>query len=260
MAAAWVGHVVSAIVTMTASSYTQIYIGTTLFALSNGIVEAVTNPAVATLYPKDKVRYLNILHAGWPGGPGLRRPALHRHGRYVLAIEDRAVPAAGRGLRHDDDGLQVPGAGACQRGRVVRRHAQGVRLGGRADRAVLRGRRRRCRASRHLQLGTVDAGVLGHHAHPDAHLRREGTRARAGRCSSSCCSSWSCSATTELGTDSWVTDLLTPVLRGQRGVGAGLHLGHHVRAAHLQLRSAGQGADTGRAAAGLLGHGRRSVF
>jgi MFS family permease len=68
MAAAWVGHVVSAIVTMTASTYTQIYVGTLLFALSNGIVEAVTNPAVATLYPKDKVRYLNMLHAGWPGG------------------------------------------------------------------------------------------------------------------------------------------------------------------------------------------------
>jgi MFS family permease len=68
MAGAWIGHVVSAIVTMTASSYEQIYLGTILFALSNGIVEAVTNPAVATLYPNDKVRYLNILHAGWPGG------------------------------------------------------------------------------------------------------------------------------------------------------------------------------------------------
>lgn len=68
MAAAWVGHVVSAVVTMTATTYTQIYVGTLLFALANGVVEAVTNPAVATLYPKDKVRYLNILHAGWAGG------------------------------------------------------------------------------------------------------------------------------------------------------------------------------------------------
>ena len=68
MAAAWVGHVVSAVVTMTATTYEQIYLGTILFALANGIVEAVTNPAIATLYPKDKVRYLNILHAGWPGG------------------------------------------------------------------------------------------------------------------------------------------------------------------------------------------------
>ncbi|MCC6201881.1 MAG: MFS transporter [Gammaproteobacteria bacterium] len=68
MAVAWIGHVVAAVVTMTATSYTQIYLGTLLFALANGIVEAVTNPAVATLYPQDKVRYLNILHAGWPGG------------------------------------------------------------------------------------------------------------------------------------------------------------------------------------------------
>ena len=68
MAAAWVGHVVAAVVTMTASSFTQIYVGTLIFALANGIVEGVTNPAVASLYPKDKVRYLNILHAGWPGG------------------------------------------------------------------------------------------------------------------------------------------------------------------------------------------------
>jgi MFS family permease len=68
MALAWVGHIVSAVITMTATSYTQLYVGTLLFALANGTVEAVTNPAVATMYPKEKVKYLNILHAGWPGG------------------------------------------------------------------------------------------------------------------------------------------------------------------------------------------------
>jgi MFS family permease len=68
MAVAWVGHVAAAVLTMTAGGYTQLYIGTLVFALANGIVEGVTNPAVATLYPNDKVRYLNILHAGWPGG------------------------------------------------------------------------------------------------------------------------------------------------------------------------------------------------
>jgi MFS family permease len=30
--------------------------------------EAAINPLVATLYPKQKTHYLNILHAGWPGG------------------------------------------------------------------------------------------------------------------------------------------------------------------------------------------------
>ena len=30
--------------------------------------EAAINPLVATLYPNQKTHYLNILHAGWPGG------------------------------------------------------------------------------------------------------------------------------------------------------------------------------------------------
>jgi MFS family permease len=68
MVFAWVGHVVSAIVTMTASSYTQLYLGTLIFALANGVVEAVTNPVVATMFPREKTKYLNMLHAGWPGG------------------------------------------------------------------------------------------------------------------------------------------------------------------------------------------------
>ena len=42
MAFAFVGHVVSAVVTMTATSFTQLYVGTLLFALANGTVEAVT--------------------------------------------------------------------------------------------------------------------------------------------------------------------------------------------------------------------------
>ncbi len=39
-----------------------------LFALANGTCEAVINPLAATLYPKEKTHYLNILHAGWPAG------------------------------------------------------------------------------------------------------------------------------------------------------------------------------------------------
>ena len=39
-----------------------------LFAIGNGIAEAVVNPLVATLFPSRKTHYLNILHAGWPGG------------------------------------------------------------------------------------------------------------------------------------------------------------------------------------------------
>ena len=39
-----------------------------LFAMGNGLCEGVANPLVASLFTKDKAKYLNILHAGWPGG------------------------------------------------------------------------------------------------------------------------------------------------------------------------------------------------
>jgi MFS family permease len=61
-------HVISAITTIFATGYTMLYIGTFILALGNGTVEAVINPVVATLYHKDKTKWLNILHAGWPGG------------------------------------------------------------------------------------------------------------------------------------------------------------------------------------------------
>jgi MFS family permease len=39
-----------------------------LMSLANGTCEAVINPLTATLFPKEKTHWLNILHAGWPGG------------------------------------------------------------------------------------------------------------------------------------------------------------------------------------------------
>jgi fucose permease len=36
--------------------------------LGQGMVEAVINPLIATLYPDDKTHKLNVLHAWWPGG------------------------------------------------------------------------------------------------------------------------------------------------------------------------------------------------
>jgi len=68
MVFAFLGHVISGIITMTAGSFQQLYIGTLLFALANGTVEAVINPVTATLYPTSKTHHLNILHSGWPGG------------------------------------------------------------------------------------------------------------------------------------------------------------------------------------------------
>jgi len=68
MVFAFVCHVASAIMTITATGYWSLYWATFIVALANGTVEAVINPVVATLFPREKTKWLNILHAGWPGG------------------------------------------------------------------------------------------------------------------------------------------------------------------------------------------------
>ncbi len=73
--AAFLFHVISAFVTFAATkgqspdtAYNYLYWGTFIFALANGTLEAVANPLVATLFPKNRTHYLNILHASWPAG------------------------------------------------------------------------------------------------------------------------------------------------------------------------------------------------
>jgi len=68
MAFAFVCHVVSCVMTIFARGYLSLYIATFIMALGNGSVEAVINPVVATMFSKEKTKWLNILHAGWPGG------------------------------------------------------------------------------------------------------------------------------------------------------------------------------------------------
>jgi MFS family permease len=68
---AFLGHIVGTIMmlmAMTSKSYGMLYSGTLVLALANGAVEAVINPVTATLFPRNKTHWLNILHAGWPGG------------------------------------------------------------------------------------------------------------------------------------------------------------------------------------------------
>ncbi|MCA9444479.1 MAG: MFS transporter, partial [Candidatus Omnitrophica bacterium] len=65
---AFICHGLSALITIQADGYRWLYIGTFLAALGNGTVEAVINPVVATMFSKEKTKWLNILHAGWPGG------------------------------------------------------------------------------------------------------------------------------------------------------------------------------------------------
>lgn len=73
---AFVCHVGSAILTILVpvltktpkDAYNLLYFSTFVLALGNGTVEAVANPVVANLFPREKTKYLNMLHAGWPGG------------------------------------------------------------------------------------------------------------------------------------------------------------------------------------------------
>ncbi len=75
VAAAFILHILSAVITFAAhkgqaqdSAYMYLYLGTFVFALANGTLEAVANPLVATLFPHNRTHYLNILHAAWPAG------------------------------------------------------------------------------------------------------------------------------------------------------------------------------------------------
>ena len=78
MTLAFLTHVVSAVLTLAAgaafasggkdAAFQCLFWGMFLFAIGNGICESVVNPLVASLFPKQKTHYLNILHAGWPGG------------------------------------------------------------------------------------------------------------------------------------------------------------------------------------------------
>ena len=77
--AAFLFHIISAFVTFAAvpgdgsevakaAAFTCLKWGMFVFALANGTLEAVANPLVATLFPKNRTHYLNILHASWPAG------------------------------------------------------------------------------------------------------------------------------------------------------------------------------------------------
>ena len=51
-----------------AKAYQFLYWGSVVLGLGNGTVEAYINPVVATMFNREKTKWLNILHAGWPGG------------------------------------------------------------------------------------------------------------------------------------------------------------------------------------------------
>jgi MFS family permease len=50
------------------SVYRLVWLGMLITGIGQGLVETVINPLTASLYPQDKTRRLNTLHAWWPGG------------------------------------------------------------------------------------------------------------------------------------------------------------------------------------------------
>jgi MFS family permease len=72
---AFIGHAIWAVMAVSAyyvsddkMAYDLLYWGSLICALANGTVEAFINPVVATMFSKQKTKWLNILHAGWPAG------------------------------------------------------------------------------------------------------------------------------------------------------------------------------------------------
>ncbi len=61
-------HIVGVVGFVTATSYSVMTYSMLLAGFGNGLVEAVINPLIATMYPTEKTHKLNVLHAWWPGG------------------------------------------------------------------------------------------------------------------------------------------------------------------------------------------------
>ena len=60
--------VVGTLIAIKTTNQSMLYWSTFLVAIANGAVEGFINPVVATIYSKEKSKWLNILHAGWPAG------------------------------------------------------------------------------------------------------------------------------------------------------------------------------------------------
>jgi MFS family permease len=76
--------------------YQLLYWGSIILGLGNGSVEAYINPIVTTMFNTDKTKWLNRLHAGWPGGlvlGGLCTIALAAHTDWRLTLGLILIPA-----------------------------------------------------------------------------------------------------------------------------------------------------------------------
>ena len=68
MRLALLGHAVGVAVTIFATGFWSLFLGTLAIGLANGFVEAACNPLIATVYPDSKTQKLNQFHVWFPGG------------------------------------------------------------------------------------------------------------------------------------------------------------------------------------------------
>ena len=68
MRIAYLGHFAGILLTIFAQGYWTLWISTLSIGLANGMVEAVCNPLVASIYPEEKTAKLNLFHLWFPGG------------------------------------------------------------------------------------------------------------------------------------------------------------------------------------------------
>ncbi len=65
---AFFGHLLGIGLTVAAWDFWSLFVGTLVFGVANGCVEAACNPLVAALYPNDQTTKLNHFHVWFPGG------------------------------------------------------------------------------------------------------------------------------------------------------------------------------------------------
>ena len=68
LAFAFVCHVASTAMLLFSKNYWWLYAGTFLVSVGNGAAQAIADPVVASMYRHNKTTWLNILHASWPAG------------------------------------------------------------------------------------------------------------------------------------------------------------------------------------------------
>lgn len=65
---AFAAHLLGLVLTILAGGFWSLFLSTFLIGFANGMVEAVCNPLVASMYPNNKTAMLNKFHVWFPGG------------------------------------------------------------------------------------------------------------------------------------------------------------------------------------------------